>query len=293
MAAMVSALGTSGSNGRAFSRAMRTNRSRKASDTVKPMAARTAAASSLIASSIRARTTVFAIRSLLTSLEILSYIVAQPISLSSMHGIVCHQWWFLTRAVRGQRVSLFTSDAVGNEPWRCEQALSGRWPSLHKHHRLRWRCAPAGTAPQGCGIRSTPSHTPLITENNNQGMLASRLVLPPYGWVLWRALPLLAVSMVAPPYHFLGAALRAALGCLPGRRRPAPKRGAARPAPVLLRAVLPPCKASQETAGRRSGVKASALRCAPTGGAWARAGVAARTMRSLLASSPRRWTRPH
>jgi len=96
-----------------------------------------------------------------------------------MHGILCHQWWFLTRAVRGQRVSLFTSDAVGNEPWRCEQALSGRWPSLHKHHRLRWRCAPAGTAPQGCGIRSTPSHPPLIADNNNQGMLASRLVLPP------------------------------------------------------------------------------------------------------------------
>src|SRR6266568_2062081 len=179
MASMVAALGTSGSNGRAFSRAMRTNRRRKASDTVKPMAARTVAASSLIASSIRARTTVFAIRSLLTSPEILSYIVAQLISLSSMHGVLCHQWWFLTRAVRGQRVSLFTSDAVGNEPWRCEQALSGRWPSLHKHHRLRWRCAPAGTAPQGCGIRSTPSHTPLIAENNNQGMLASRLVLPP------------------------------------------------------------------------------------------------------------------
>src|SRR5437867_11006551 len=172
MASMVSALGTSGSNGRAFSRAMRTNRRRKASDTVKPMAARTAAASSLIASSIRARTTVFAIRSLLTSLEILSYIVAQLVSLSSMHGILCHQWWFLTREVRGQRVSLFTSDAVGNEPWRCEQALSGRWPSLHKHHRLRWRCAHADTTHHGCGIRSTLSHPPLSAPNNAEGMPA-------------------------------------------------------------------------------------------------------------------------
>src|SRR5882724_3016398 len=63
--------------------------------------------------------------------------------------------------------------------------------------------------------------------------------------------------MVAPPCHFLGAALRAALGCLPGRRRPAPKRGAAQPAPVLLRDVLPPCKASQETPEGLSGVKAS------------------------------------
>src|SRR5712692_6176646 len=88
--------------------------------------------------------------------------------------------------------------------------------------------------------------------------------------------------MVSPPCLCLGAALRAALGCFPSRSRPAPKRGAARPAPVLLRAVLPPCKASQETAGGLSGVKASALCCALAGGAWARAGVA-----------PRRWTRPH
>jgi hypothetical protein len=47
-------------------------------------------------------------------------------------------------------------------------------------------------------------------------------------------------------------------------------------------AVLPLCKASQETAGGFSGVKASALRCAPAGGVWARAGV-----------TPRRWTRSH
>src|SRR5712691_12318693 len=77
----------------------------------------------------------------------------------------------------------------------------------------------------------------------------------------------------SPPLPLPGAALRAALSFLPGRSRPAPKRGAARPAPVLLRAVLPPGKASQETAGGLSGVKASALRCAPAGGAWARAGV--------------------
>ncbi len=88
--------------------------------------------------------------------------------------------------------------------------------------------------------------------------------------------------MVSPPCPCLGAALRYALSCFPSRSRPTPKRGAARPAPVLLRAVLPPCKASQETAGGLSGVKASALRCAPAGGAWARAGV-----------TSRRWTRPH
>jgi hypothetical protein len=47
-------------------------------------------------------------------------------------------------------------------------------------------------------------------------------------------------------------------------------------------AVLPLCKASQETAGGFAGVKARALCCAPAGGAWARARV-----------TPRRWTRPH
>ena len=50
------------------------------------------------------------------------------------------------------------------------------------------------------------------------------------------------------PLPVPGAALRAALGCLPGRRRPTPKRGAARPAPVLLLSLLPPSKASHCTA---------------------------------------------
>jgi hypothetical protein len=46
-------------------------------------------------------------------------------------------------------------------------------------------------------------------------------------------------------------------------------------------AVRPLCKASQETPGGVSGIKARALRCAPAGGAWARAGV-----------TPRHWTHP-
>jgi hypothetical protein len=75
--------------------------------------------------------------------------------------------------------------------------------------------------------------------------------------------------MVSPPCPRLGAALRTALGCFPSRSRPAPKRGAAQPAPVLLRAVLPPCKASQETAGAlwRQG------QCPPLRSGWRRLGT--------------------
>ncbi len=53
MAAIVVSFGTSGSNGRAFSRATRVSMRRTASDTVMPMEASTAAASSLVAGSIR------------------------------------------------------------------------------------------------------------------------------------------------------------------------------------------------------------------------------------------------
>ena len=56
MAAMVAALGTSGANGNAFSRATRVSRRRTASEMVRPIAARTAAASSLISPSTRAWT---------------------------------------------------------------------------------------------------------------------------------------------------------------------------------------------------------------------------------------------
>jgi len=59
MASMVSAFGTSGSKGSALSAAMRIIISRKASDTVRPMAASTAAASFFTRSSMRARTTAF------------------------------------------------------------------------------------------------------------------------------------------------------------------------------------------------------------------------------------------
>ncbi|MNR65139.1 hypothetical protein D3C85_1880590 [compost metagenome] len=57
---MVVVFGISGSNGKAFSRATRVNMMRKASDTVSPIAASTTVASSLMCSSIRARTTAFA-----------------------------------------------------------------------------------------------------------------------------------------------------------------------------------------------------------------------------------------
>ena len=51
---MVTALGISGAKGRAFSLATLVSSNRTASDTVKPMAASTVAASSLTAPSIRA-----------------------------------------------------------------------------------------------------------------------------------------------------------------------------------------------------------------------------------------------
>ena len=59
MAAMVVSFGTNGSNGSAFSRAMRVSRMRNASDTVRPIAASTVDASSLMCASMQARTTVF------------------------------------------------------------------------------------------------------------------------------------------------------------------------------------------------------------------------------------------
>src|SRR6266481_8125208 len=61
IASMVSSLGTSGSNGSAFSLAILIIIRRKASDTVRPIAASTAAASFLMRSSMRARTTEFAV----------------------------------------------------------------------------------------------------------------------------------------------------------------------------------------------------------------------------------------
>jgi hypothetical protein len=61
MAEMVSALGTSGSKGSAFSAATRLNSSRNASDSESPIVANTAAASVLVASSMRARTTAFTV----------------------------------------------------------------------------------------------------------------------------------------------------------------------------------------------------------------------------------------
>ncbi len=59
IAAMVSSLGTSGSKGSFFSLAMRVIMMRKASYTVSPIAANTSLASSLMRSSMRARTTAF------------------------------------------------------------------------------------------------------------------------------------------------------------------------------------------------------------------------------------------
>src|SRR5437660_749561 len=58
---MVSSLGTSGSNGNAFSLAIFTIIRRKAPDTVRPVGLSTAAASFLICSSMRARTTELAV----------------------------------------------------------------------------------------------------------------------------------------------------------------------------------------------------------------------------------------
>jgi hypothetical protein len=61
MAAIVSPLGISGSKGRAFSLAILVIMIRKAEEGVKPIAARTTVASSLIVSSILALTTAFAV----------------------------------------------------------------------------------------------------------------------------------------------------------------------------------------------------------------------------------------
>ena len=60
MALMVMAFGAIGSKGKACSRATRVSIMRSASETVKPIAAKTTMASSLMLSSIRARTTEFA-----------------------------------------------------------------------------------------------------------------------------------------------------------------------------------------------------------------------------------------
>ncbi len=57
IAAMVSALGFRGSNGRDFSATTRTSSRRKASDTVSPIFFRAAAASFFVRGSMRARTT--------------------------------------------------------------------------------------------------------------------------------------------------------------------------------------------------------------------------------------------
>jgi hypothetical protein len=57
MAAMVFSFGIKGSNGKAFSWAMRVSMIRKASETVNPIVARTMLASSFMCSSMRARTT--------------------------------------------------------------------------------------------------------------------------------------------------------------------------------------------------------------------------------------------
>lgn len=72
IAAMVLALGISGSKGMALSWATRIMSKRKASETVRPIVAKTAAASALVFASIRARTTSFAGMGVL-----LSYNVAQ------------------------------------------------------------------------------------------------------------------------------------------------------------------------------------------------------------------------
>jgi hypothetical protein len=64
MASIVSALGTSGSNGKALSRATRVSIRRTASETVSPIAASTVAASSFTAPSIRVCTRAFAAMSI-------------------------------------------------------------------------------------------------------------------------------------------------------------------------------------------------------------------------------------
>ena len=67
IAATVSALGLSGSKGRAFSAATRTSSRRKASDTVRPILFSAAEASLLVRSSIRARTTELPVTRLIPS----------------------------------------------------------------------------------------------------------------------------------------------------------------------------------------------------------------------------------
>src|SRR6266446_8785917 len=57
---------------------------------------------------------------------------------------------------------------------------------------------------------------PRPADDDSQGGLAGRRVLPPSpSRGLCRSLPLLVVTVASPPCRFLGAALGAALGCLP------------------------------------------------------------------------------
>src|SRR5438874_1770183 len=91
-------------------------------------------------------------------------------------------------------------------------------PAVRQHSTAHGCPAPrAGTTPQGGGgVRSTPWHTPRPADDDSQGGLAGRRVLPSSpSWGLCRSLPLLAVTVASPPCRFLGAALGAALGCLP------------------------------------------------------------------------------
>jgi hypothetical protein len=123
---------------------------------------------------------------------------------------------------------------------------------------------PAG----GGGVQSTPWHTPRPADDDSQGGLAGRRVLPSSpSRGLCRSLPLLAVTVASPPCQFLGAALGAALGCLP---RPesachGARDGSACVCPLTF--LAPSWNSSQCNAAGllRQGL---ALRCAPAGCAW-------------------------
>src|SRR6516165_5942113 len=101
---MVSSLGTSGSNGSAFSLAILTIIRRKASDTVRPIAFSTAAASFLVCSSMRARTTELAVIAKSSSM---GYNVAQ-------HGLNC-KLSYASQWIRGHETGIEAGDGTGRE----------------------------------------------------------------------------------------------------------------------------------------------------------------------------------
>src|SRR5207245_9295383 len=112
-------------------------------------------------------------------------------------------------------------------PWAMSHGVASR-RCLGGGHRCTSTIGCAGAAPLPAppprGVASGAHPLTLLSSLITTTKACSPQVSfsPPYGWFLWHALPLLAVSMLPPPCHCLGAALRPALGSPPGRRPPPP-----------------------------------------------------------------------